>query len=366
MKKWIVLMIMLSAAVISSCGSDVPKENGLYAIFETNFGNFTAKLYYDITPVTVGNFAGLAEGLIESTDPKTEEKTKKHFYNGLIFHRIIDGFVIQGGDPLGAGYGGPGYSFPDEFDSSLTHNKAGILSMANSGPNTNGSQFFITLKETPHLDGAHTVFGEIVSGMNVIEKIAKVKVDPNTSKPYSDVYIKNLKIVAVGDDAKKFDPVEAFSEENRKKIVEKNMQKKEAEFSKILEDNKASYEALLKKLGVDMNKIVTNESGIKYAIVKNGGASEVERGNTVAFNYSGYLINGTMFDSNSERGEPIEFPIGVGRLIPGWDDGIPGMKVGERRVLIIPYYMGYGERGAPPVIPAKATLIFDVEVVGKK
>jgi cyclophilin family peptidyl-prolyl cis-trans isomerase len=147
----------------------------VYAHFETTLGNFTAELFESKTPKTVANFAGLAEGSKEWKHPKTGEKSKKPFYDGIIFHRVIDGFVIQGGDPLGQGYGGPGYQFEDEFHPDLRHDRVGILSMANAGPNTNGSQFFITLGPTPHLDRRHSVFGVVVDGLDVVEKIGKVK-----------------------------------------------------------------------------------------------------------------------------------------------------------------------------------------------
>ncbi len=147
----------------------------VYAHFETTLGNFTAELFESKTPKTVANFAGLAEGTKEWKHPKTGEKSTKPFYDGIIFHRVIDGFVIQGGDPLGQGYGGPGYQFEDEFHPDLRHDRVGILSMANAGPNTNGSQFFITLGPTPHLDRRHSVFGVVVDGLDVVEKIGKVK-----------------------------------------------------------------------------------------------------------------------------------------------------------------------------------------------
>jgi len=353
MKKWVILMIVM--VVVNSCDNGIPKEEGLYGLFETNFGSFTVKFYYDLVPVTVGNFVGLASGLIEFTDPNTEKLTKKKFYDGLIFHRIIDDFMIQGGDPLGKGYGGPGYKFPDEFNDSLTHNKAGIVSMANSGPNTNGSQFFITLKETPHLDGIHTVFGEVVSGMDTIEKIAKVKVEPNNNKPYKDVYIKSIKIVAVGENAKKFDSVEAFSEKNREKLANDNIRKKEAE-----------TENLLRKLGVTQDGVVVIGNGLKYFIKRESKGDIIKKGDSILINYSGYLTNGTMFDSNINRGEPVGITIGVGKEMPGLDEGILGMRINERRIIVVPYYMAYGTNGIPGVIPPMSTLILDVEVVSKK
>jgi len=151
----------------------------LFAHFETSLGNFKVELFEDRAPKTVANFAGLAEGSKEWTDPRTGEKQKKPYYDGIVFHRVIEGFVIQGGDPLGEGHGGPGYQFEDEFHPELRHDRAGILSMANAGPNTNGSQFFITLAPTAHLDRRHSVFGSVVEGLDVIDQIGRVNTDRN-------------------------------------------------------------------------------------------------------------------------------------------------------------------------------------------
>lgn len=168
-------------------------ESGTYAKFSTTEGDFTVKLFDKQVPKTVANFVGLAEGTKEWKDPRTGKMVKKPFYNGLKFHRIIDGFMIQGGDPLGTGTGGPGYEFEDEFDKTLRHSKAGILSMANAGRNTNGSQFFITLAPTPHLNDKHSVFGEVVSGMDVVKKLGSTQVDRN-DRPIKDEVIKSVTI----------------------------------------------------------------------------------------------------------------------------------------------------------------------------
>jgi peptidyl-prolyl cis-trans isomerase A (cyclophilin A) len=165
----------------------------VYADFTTSEGNFSIRLNDQEAPKTVANFIGLAEGTKEWTDPRSNQKVKTPYYDGIVFHRVIDGFMIQGGDPLGKGIGGPGYEFEDEFDPSLRHSKAGILSMANRGPNTNGGQFFITLGPTPHLDNRHTVFGEVVDGMDVVRKIGSTKVGPQ-DRPVKDVVIESVKI----------------------------------------------------------------------------------------------------------------------------------------------------------------------------
>jgi len=169
----------------------------LYAHFETTLGNFTAELFENETPKTVANFAGLAGGTKEWKHPKTGEMHTKPFYDGIVFHRIISGFVIQGGDPLGQGYGGPGYQFEDEFHPSLRHDRVGILSMANAGPNTNGSQFFITLGPTPHLDRRHSVFGAVTEGLDVVEKIGRVATGAN-DRPVTPVVMNRVRIERVG------------------------------------------------------------------------------------------------------------------------------------------------------------------------
>jgi peptidyl-prolyl cis-trans isomerase A (cyclophilin A) len=163
----------------------------VYAHFETTLGNFTAELFDSKTPKTVANFAGLADGSKEWKHPKTGEKSTKPFYDGVVFHRVIGGFMIQGGDPLGQGYGGPGYQFEDEFHPDLRHDRVGILSMANAGPNTNGSQFFVTLGPTPHLDRKHTVFGVVVKGLDVVETIGKVKTGPQ-DRPVTPVVMNRV------------------------------------------------------------------------------------------------------------------------------------------------------------------------------
>jgi peptidyl-prolyl cis-trans isomerase A (cyclophilin A) len=179
-------LLVLAVVMAGTVNMEAKLKPGTYAQFTTSMGNFTVLLFEQDAPKTVANFVGLAEGTKEWTDPKTGQKVKRGYYDGLIFHRIIDGFMIQGGDPLGVGTGGPGYQFEDEFSPKLRHSKEGILSMANSGKNTNGGQFFITLGPTPHLDKLHSVFGEVVEGMDVVRKIGKVKVGMN-DKPVTPV-----------------------------------------------------------------------------------------------------------------------------------------------------------------------------------
>jgi peptidyl-prolyl cis-trans isomerase A (cyclophilin A) len=191
------LAAALAAVTVAAHQKETALKPGVYALFKTTEGDFTVHLFDKEAPKTVANFVGLAEGTKEWTDPRTNQKVKKPYYNGLIFHRIIDGFMIQGGDPLGKGIGGPGYTFEDEFSPSLKHNKAGMLSMANRGPNTNGGQFFITLGPTPHLDGKHSIFGEVVQGMDVVSKIGKVQTTKPGDRPVKDVVINTVTIERV-------------------------------------------------------------------------------------------------------------------------------------------------------------------------
>jgi len=172
-------------------------QPGTYAKFDTSEGAFTIRLFDKEAPNTVANFVGLAEGTKEWRDPTSGERKKAPYYDGVTFHRVINGFMIQGGDRLGTGTGGPGYNFADEFHPKLRHDKAGMLSMANAGPNTNGSQFFITLGPTPHLDPRHSVFGEVVEGMDVVRRIGAVPTG-RQDRPATPVVIKKLTIERVG------------------------------------------------------------------------------------------------------------------------------------------------------------------------
>ncbi len=309
-------------------------NDGLYAKFHTSKGEILAELEFQKTPGTVGNFVGLAEGKIEN-DPKDKGVP---YYDGLKFHRVIPDFMIQGGDPQGTGAGGPGYNFDDEIHADLRHDAPGKLSMANAGPGTNGSQFFITHVETPWLDGKHTVFGSVVEGQDVVNKIQQ-----------NDA-IEKLEIVRVGAEAEGFDAAEAFNSFNAQK------QEKEAEAKK-----KAAAE--LDKLAAGFK---STESGLRYQIIQKGDGVQAEKGKNVSVHYKGQLADGTVFDSSYKRNQPLEFPVGVGHVIPGWDEGIQLLKVGDKARMVIPSDLAYGERGAGGVIPPNAVLIFDVELMDVK
>lgn len=323
-------------------------NDGLYANLQTSKGSMIVKLEDEQSPVTVANFVGLAEGT-------RENKVKKKgipFYDGTIFHRVIENFMIQGGDPQGTGMGDPGYKFEDEKND-LKHLGKGYLSMANSGPNTNGSQFFITQIATPWLDGRHTIFGKVVKGEDVIDTIAGVEKGAQ-DKPKTDVVLEKVSILRKGDAYKKYDAEKIF-EEGKGKIQEKN----KAFLAKKEEEAKKKFEEL--KQGMQ-----TTPSGLMYKITKKGEGAKVEKGNTLSVHYAGKLTNGTEFDNSFKRGEPIEFLVGMGMVIRGWDEGLQLLNVGDEATFLIPPDLGYGARGAGGVIPPNAWLIFDVKVVAAK
>ncbi|MBL6874610.1 MAG: peptidylprolyl isomerase [Flavobacteriales bacterium] len=309
-------------------------EDGIYANIKTNKGDITLKLEFEKTPLTAANFIALAEG-------KMKNKRKElgtPYYDGIKFHRVIADFMIQTGCPDGNGMGDPGYKFADEFHPDLKHDRGGVLSMANSGPATNGSQFFITHKETPWLDGKHSVFGNVVEGMDIVNLIAQ------------DDVMESVTISRVGSKAKSFDAVKIFSSEQIR--LEKEAEKKAKEAA---EANKKLMEGA-----------TITESGLGYIMVKEGSGVQAEKGKTVSVHYTGKLTDGTKFDSSLDRNQPIEFVLGEGRVIKGWDEGISYLKVGGKATFIIPSDLAYGERGAGGVIPPNATLIFEVELVDVK
>ena len=309
-------------------------ENGIYAKFNTAKGSILVKLTHDLTPGTVGNFVALAEGNMEN---KIKPQGVK-FYDGLKFHRVIPDFMIQGGCPLGTGTGDPGYKFDDEFHQDLRHDAPGVLSMANSGPGSNGSQFFITHVATPWLDNKHTVFGNVVEGQDVVDAVAQ-----------GDV-LESVEIIRVGDEAKNWNAIEAFVGLKGARL------KREA----VL---KAESEAKMEKLAAGFEK---TESGLRYQFIQRGEGIQAQAGKTVSVHYEGSLENGKVFDSSYPRKKPIEFKLGIGQVIEGWDEGIALLKVGDKARFVIPSDLGYGPRGAGGVIPPNATLIFDVELMDVK
>ena len=306
-------------------------QEGIYAQIGTAKGTILIQLTHDKTPGTVGNFVALAEGNLEN-------KAKPQgtpFYDGLNFHRVIPDFMVQGGCPQGSGTGDPGYKFDDEFHPELKHDRPGVLSMANAGPGTNGSQFFITHVPTPWLDNKHTVFGFVVSGQEVVDAIVQGD------------RISSVEILRQGAEAEAWNAIEAFRNFENSRA---NREKAERE----------AREAALESLAAGFDQ---TPSGLRYKIIQKGNGRSAEKNKPVSVHYEGSLENGQVFDSSYKRKEPIEFTLGIGQVIAGWDEGISLLKEGDKARFVIPSDLGYGARGAGGVIPPHATLIFDVELV---
>ncbi|MGL4524230.1 MAG: peptidylprolyl isomerase [Spirochaetia bacterium] len=292
--------------------------DGMYATMETEKGNIILELFYEKTPATVANFVALAEG------KAGQDQKKGRFYDGLSFHRVVDGFVVQGGDPKGNGTGGPGYQFEDEIVSELVFDKAGLLAMANAGPGTNGSQFFITLDPTPHLNGRHTIFGRVVSDGDM----SNVRLIRQGDK------MKNVAIVRKGASAESF-------------VADRKMH---------------SEKALESKIAATVPNAKKTSTGILYVVEKTGTGNKASKGASIDVHYKGWLLtSGMVFDSSYERGEPISFSAGAGQVIPGWDEMVLDMLIGEKRIVVLPPDQAYGAQGAGGVIPAHAWLVFEME-----
>jgi peptidyl-prolyl cis-trans isomerase A (cyclophilin A) len=378
--KVIVIILFIS---LSSCNEKYPDlGDGLYAEFVTNKGTMVAKLTFEKTPVTVANFVALAEG----NHPMADSTFKgKKFYNGLIFHRVIDKFMIQGGDPTGTGSGSPGYKFGDEFDETLKHDKPGILSMANSGPATNGSQFFITETPRPNLDNRHSVFGELVLGLEIQDTISNVKTAAR-NKPVEDVIIEELNIIRQGFAARKFDAVKVWETElpkleERKKQREEEARKKAEEAQKIkVEKTEAASAEILPIITDYKSKAKTLASGLMIHYIIKGNGVKPNQGQSVKINYEGYFTDGRLFDSNRKELEekygmynprkeeggyygPMPMKISPDALmIAGFKEGAAAMRVGDKAYLYIPSHLAYGENGRGQIQP-DTDLIFIIEMI---
>ena len=374
MTKKILLLITIISFSLTSCKDEYKNlKDGLYAKVETSKGTFIVALDYQKAPIMVANFVTLAEGKNQFV---SKEFKGKPFFDGLKFHRVIsklngdsEDFMVQTGDPLGNGSGDAGYKIRDEF-TDLRHNKPGVLSMANSGPNTNSSQFFITLVPTPWLDGKHSIFGSVVGdGMKVVATIVK------------DDIVKTVTIIRKGEVVKKFDAVKIFNDyfksetENQKKQAAIDSQKKkdyDAKY-KIVKDQKVTFFNELKK------SATKTPSGFKFKIIQKSTGDIPKDGETVNIEYAGFLEDGTLFDTSSpivakqfgmfneqramQNGySALPYVMGSNRMIPGFVEGLSKLKKGEKAVFFIPFNLGYGEQGAGNVIPPNANLIFEVEL----
>lgn len=341
------LLLLISAVSLLNVGATAQKKqklekmdkeflskqpDGMYAKLETTKGDIYLMLEFKKTPMTVANYVGLAEGGIKNT----AKKEGVPYYDSLEFHRVIPNFMIQGGCPQGNGMGDPGYKFVDEIDTSLKHTGPGILSMANAGPGTNGSQFFITHVATPWLDGKHTVFGHVVQGQDVVNKIM------------AGDRINHLIILRKGKDAEKFDAPKVF----------------EAEKAGIAAKNEAKSKALMevqnKVLNEKYGNAKTTASGLRYIVEKEGTGAMPTAGSNVTVHYTGIFLDGSKFDSSVDRGEPATFPLN--RVIAGWTEGVQMMKEGGKIKLLCPPNLAYGEAGRPG-IPANSWLVFDIELI---
>ena len=331
--KNILKIAVLALSCITFAVAQNKKQDGIFAEFNTSKGKIVLELENKETPITVANFISLAEG----KNPKANAKFKgKPFYDGLKFHRVIADFMIQGGCPDGTGASGPGYKFDDEIVADLKHSGKGILSMANAGPATNGSQFFITHKATPHLDGKHTVFGHVISGQEVVDKIVK------------DDVITSVKIIRSGKEAKKF---------NAEKVFANYFINKEAADKLAAEKQKEAKEKALKEFAT----AASTPSGLKYIVLQEGTGNKPVATSNVKVHYTGMFLDGKVFDSSVQRGETIDF--GLNQVIKGWTEGLQLMNEGSKYKFYIPSNLAYGERGAGGVIPPNADLIFEVELI---
>lgn len=370
-----------------SCQNKYPElGNGLYAEFTTTKDTIIVELFYEKTPLTVANFVGLAEG----THPKLADSVQGiPFYNGTIFHRVINEFMIQGGDPSGTGMGKPGFTFGDEFDETLKHDKPGVLSMANSGPATNGSQFFITEVPTPWLDNKHSIFGQVVKGQEVVDSISNVQVMPGSNKPLEDIRILSLNIIRQGFGAKRFNAAKTWNrefpllEEKRLKKIEEA--KQEAERQKKIAEEKMETAAadILPLLEDYKSKATTSDSGLLSYTIKEGTGEKPKQGQSVKLYYQGYFTDGKLFGTNvkdidikcgtydekkEQRGFYNLMPMQISadaQMIPGFKEGVFNMKKGDKTFLYLPSYLAYGEAGRGPIAP-NSDLIFIIEMVGEE
>ncbi len=374
MKKLLGSLLALALMIIAtSCKEEYPDlADGIYAEINTNQGTMMAELYREAAPMTVANFVALAEG----NHPQVLDSLKgKPFYDGLIFHRVIENFMIQGGDYTGTGSGSVGYKFPQEVSDTLKHDEKGILSMANAGPNTNGSQFFIMHKATPSLDMKYNVFGKVVDGLAVVDSIATTETGQG-DKPVEEMRMESVKIIRKGKEAKNFDAVKVFKSEIEKS--EKMAEERKANAQKVRDAKVAELMEIKKKA----KPLSSNDEILVYHISEGSGVTP-EEGTRVQVEYSGFLNTGALFDSSSletakefdavnfmkeQRGMyraiPVEYSEQA-QMVPGFRDVILSMDYGEEVIAFIPSHLAYGERANGP-IPPNSDLIFEMKIMDKE
>jgi len=328
-------MILCSAGIAAAQGApaDAALGDGLFARINTTRGDIVLRLEHERTPLTVCNFVALAEGTMTRAGARP-------FFDGLTFHRVIDNFMIQGGCPQGTGTGGPGYRFPDEIDPALRHDGPGVLSMANSGPGTNGSQFFITHVATPWLDGRHTVFGRVVQGQNVVNAIRQGD------------RINRVTIIRNGASANAF-------------------RADQETFDALLRNADAVSAARVQvQRNADIAQIqqqypnaAVSPSGLRWVVDRAGSGPRPAQGSTAVVNIRGRFLNGRYFANTDLSGGSEQFPVGTGNIIPGLDEAILDMTAGEIRTVILPPELAYGEQGVGDVIPPNSFVVFVIELV---
>ena len=366
-KLWALLLPLLLMACKSTKYSNL--KDGLYADIQTNHGDMLAELYYKATPGTVANFVSLAEG----TNTYVADSLKgKHYYDGTKSHRVIKNFMLQAGDRTATGMGDPGYKFADEFVDTLTFTKKGQLAMANSGPATNGSQFFITEKATEWLNFRHAIFGQVIQGEDVISKITDEQTSKEDSRPKNPVIIKKIEIIRVGKDAQKWDAP---------KVFDAFMKEQNAKAQKLESQNEKNLALMAEQEA----KAVAQPSGIKILKLKEGNGVKPQIGSNVLVNYAGFLrATGDLFDTNIAEIAKENDAYDAARaadpqygyipyawkyspeegLIAGFKEALLSMKVGDRVRVFIPSALAYGKEGFDNgVIPPDADLVFEIEIV---
>jgi peptidyl-prolyl cis-trans isomerase A (cyclophilin A) len=337
-RKTVLAVIVSALAVMPASAQTQQLPDGLYAEIKTERGTILCFLEYQKAPMTVANFVGLAEGTLKANGVAGHK-----FYDGLTFHRVEKGFVIQGGDPKGDGTGGPGYEFPNETRGDLKHDAPGVMAMANSGPDTNGSQFYITMSAAAWLDGGYSVFGHVVQGMDVVNAIA-----------VGD-HMQSVRILRIGSAAAAF------------VVTQKSFDAMVANATAaIAERGKTSRLAALAQIKKQWPSLTTTQSGLMYEVMKKGSGASPTSTSTVTLNYKGMLLDGTLFADTSAQGGSAQVVTLQKVSIKGWVEALLTMKRGEKRRLIVPPELAFGSRGYANLVPGGAWVVFEIELVDFK